>query len=105
MSNHVYTPSPLILSKAFFDRLPSDLQDLVEEVGAESVAYCREQSVVDEEEAFRVIEDAGLEITELDEDQRTEFGDLMKSAAVPFVRGLLGNAPVDALDEAVEAAR
>lgn len=105
MSNHVYTPSPLILSKAFFDRLPSDLQDLVEEVGAESVAYCREQSVVDEEEAFHVIEDAGLEITELDDDQRAEFGDLMKSAAVPFVRGLLGDEPVDALDAAVEAAR
>lgn len=105
MSNHVYTPSPLILSKAFFDRLPHDLQDLVEAVGAESVAYCREQSVIDEEEAFRTIEDAGLEITELDDDQRAEFGDLMKGAAVPFVRGLLGDQQVDDLDTAVEAAR
>jgi TRAP-type C4-dicarboxylate transport system substrate-binding protein len=105
MSNHVYTPSPLILSKAFFDRLPADLQDLVEEVGAESVAYCREQSVVDEKSAFDVIEDAGLEITELDDDQREEFGEVMQSAAVPFVRGLLGDERVDALDAAVEAAR
>ncbi|WP_051297785.1 TRAP transporter substrate-binding protein [Brevibacterium album] len=105
LSRHVYTPSPLILSRKFYDGLPDELQRMVEEAGTESVRYCREQSVVDDEAALGVIEDAGLTVTELSAAQREEFGTVMTEAAEPFVRRLLGDRLVDELRAEVEEAR
>ncbi|MCI2267120.1 TRAP transporter substrate-binding protein [Sediminivirga luteola] len=105
ISEHVYTPTPLILSSTFFDQLPADLQDVVEQAGADSVTYCREQAVVDNERARETIESAGVNVSELDEETRGELGALMQEAAEPFVRSIVGDASVDELLETVEAER
>ncbi|GAA2094015.1 TRAP transporter substrate-binding protein [Brevibacterium salitolerans] len=105
LSQHVYAPSPLIISGTFYDSLPDELQRMVDEAGAESVRYCREQSVVDDEAALGVIEEAGLAITELSADQRAEFGEVMTQAAEPYIRRMLGDALVDGLRAEIEEAR
>lgn len=103
-SQHVYTPSPLIISKRFFDKLPSQLQDAVEQVGRESVEYCRTEAEADESTALQVIVDAGLEIGNLTEEELAAFRNVMRPVAEEYVSSIVPAGTVEELSAIIEEA-
>lgn len=104
-SEHVYSPSPLLMSRAFFSSLPDDLQDVVREVAVETRDYCRSESLIDEEASIKLIEEDQTEMVDLPEEGRLAFREVMLGAAEPYVRSILGDDPVDQLMSALEEAR
>ncbi len=105
MSNHVYTPMPLLLSKKFFDELPLELQELVKEAGTLSTQYCREEAIKDEEKSKNAILEGGVEIRDISNHERDQMREIMSAAAEPYLRGLLGDQIIDDMNKAVEASR
>lgn len=104
-TRHVYGPSPFIMSKTFYDSLPSTLQDLVREAAEETRDYCREEARVADENALETIRESGTEVIELDEQQREAFGEVMREGAENYVRNAVGEETLDEFYEAVEAAQ
>lgn len=91
LSAHVYGPMPLVLSKRFNDRLPSEFQELMREAGDETKAFCREAAVGDEERAIATVKEAGTKVNEPDQNERDEMAITMRKAAEPLLDSLLGN--------------
>ncbi|MGO1566562.1 MAG: TRAP transporter substrate-binding protein [Brachybacterium sp.] len=104
LSEHVYTPSPLIMSQRFYDELPSELQREVEEAAQASVEYCREQSVLDDESSRQIIEDADTEVVELAQEGRDAFREIMRPVAEEYVESIVSTGTLDELQAAIEEA-
>lgn len=105
ISEHVYTPSPLVMSQRFYENLPSELQRAVDEAAEASVAYCREQSVIDEEKSRQIIEDSGTTVTELSDDQRLAFQGVMRPVAESYVESIVSPGTLEELNAAIEEAQ
>src|SRR5699024_11764352 len=67
LSNHSYTATVAFMNEDFFDGLPEDIQEAVEDTLLESMEYQREEARKQDEEGMDVIE-KNMEITELDDD-------------------------------------
>lgn len=81
-SNHGYVGYVLVINNDFFESLPTDLQEVVQEAADESSAYNREVAAELNQEARATIEEAGTtEILELTDEERQTF----KDAVVPSV--------------------
>lgn len=105
LTGHVYSTSPLIMSKIFYDSLPEDLQRIVQSAAAKSVEFNRGRATEVELEAAATIESAGVEIAEISEEGREAFRETMKGAALPYLRELVGDETVDRLEAAIEEER
>lgn len=77
LSNHSYTATVAFMNEDFFNDLPEDIQEAVEDTLLESMEYQREEARKQDEEGMEVIEE-NMEITELDDDQRQEFIDAVE---------------------------
>ena len=66
VTGHVYSPVPLLMSRTFYDSLPTDLQQIVREVGLEASFYQR--SVIDRQSATLLdyFQDIGIQINFVD---------------------------------------
>lgn len=104
-SAHVYSPTPLLMSKTYFDKLPANLQEIVTQAGIESTTFNREQSIADDAPAAKLMKEAGCTILDLPEKGREEFKSVMQGTAIPYVRRIVGDQTVDDLLEHVEAAQ
>jgi len=83
-SNHGYIGYVLVVNNQFFDGLPADLQQIVQESADEATTYNREVAAQLNEEARSTIEQAGTTtILELSDQERQAF----KDAVVPSVWG------------------
>lgn len=102
LTRHVYSPAPLIMSQNFYESLPSDLQDLVDEVSADTLAYNRAESFSDDKKSQQIVEDAATQVVEIPADGREAFREVMMGAAEPYVRSVIGDDPVDQFLAAVE---
>jgi len=62
ITEHLYSPAPLLMSKEFYDSLPEDLQSIVFEAAEEAKVYQR--ATCDEQEAvlLKELEDEGMQI-------------------------------------------
>ncbi|WP_156288378.1 TRAP transporter substrate-binding protein [Oceanobacillus salinisoli] len=78
LTGHMYSPWPVIISPAFYDSLPDDLQQVVFDAAVESQEYNRQLSAEDEENSLQLLEDEGMEVIELTEEQRDEFKSKME---------------------------
>lgn len=66
LTNHFYTPEPLVMSKIVYDGLPEDVQVVLKEAGKEAGDYAREQARLAEEKYLKEIEEVGMIITQPD---------------------------------------
>ena len=57
---------PIIMSKVFYDKLPADLQKIVDDAGAEIGGYMRDLYVKSDEEKLEALKDLGIKITHPD---------------------------------------
>ena len=81
-SNHGYVGYVLVINNEFFEGLPADLQDIVQESSDEASTYNREIAADLNAEARTTIEEAGnTTILELTDEERQVF----KDAVVPSV--------------------
>ena len=77
-TNHFYAAAPLLMSKATYDSLDEDLQQVVREAAAEARDWQREESQKYNEEMLQKIKDTGCEIVEVDAQE-------WKDAMVPAI--------------------
>ncbi len=101
---HIYDPYLVCMSKAAWDKLPADLQELMAEYGAKYCQYEREFNQQNDEEYLKVMEDAGLQVYYPTEEEKQQF--IAATAGVEdLVREKVGDELVEAYKEAVEAAK
>ncbi|MDL2254464.1 TRAP transporter substrate-binding protein [Ruminococcaceae bacterium OttesenSCG-928-I18] len=71
--NHVLSNGPFICKKSFVDSLPDDVYKVIEEGLLIFRDKHREESVVNEEEYLTMMEEEGVEICRLTDEQRAQF--------------------------------
>ena len=72
---------PLMMSKAIFDKLPADQQDIIMSAGAEMEEYGRQAAVLDDISVARVYEKAGATVHDLDSGVIREWRNLARDTA------------------------
>lgn len=77
LTGHTYSPWPVMINKKFFEGLPVDLQKVVKDAAIETRDYNRKLSKQDEEEALKLLQAEGMEVTELSDAQKAEFKEAM----------------------------
>lgn len=94
LTGHVYEPTMLVTSKAWFDGLPEDLQKVVREAARQ---FClAERKLIDEEEklARGKLEEHGMKVNDLAPEKLTEFVEQSRKL-YDGSRPLLGDELVD----------
>ncbi|MGJ4947276.1 TRAP transporter substrate-binding protein [Bradyrhizobium sp. HKCCYLS20291] len=72
---------PLMMSKASFDKLPKNQQDIILTVGAELEAFGRKGAQEDDIEVAKVYEKAGAKVSELDAETVNKWRDIARDTA------------------------
>ena len=96
LTDHTYSPWPVVMNKQFFDGLPADLQKVVREAAIETRDYNRKLSKEDEAKSLKLLKQKGMEVTELTDKQKAEFKDAM-SGIYPEVKADVGEELFDKL--------
>lgn len=84
LSSHGYMGYVLMISEDFYQSLPEDLQKTVDEVAQEVSDWQWEQAAADEVKYMEILEESGIEITELTEENRDAFIEATKSVYDEF---------------------
>ena len=63
MTGHLYSPTPVFISKDYFDALPAEYQEAVQAAATEAAPYQREQIDIQTEEGLVALQDRGMEVT------------------------------------------
>lgn len=73
LSEHGYMGYVHLIRESFYQELPEDLQEAVDEVATEVSTWQWEQAELDEQEYMEQLEESGIEITELTPENREKF--------------------------------
>jgi len=101
INNYAYLEFLLAVNKDYWDGLPQKTQDLLTEVAAETETWIREQAEKEDNESAKALEEKGMEVYVVPEDEL----DIWKDAAAPvrdvFVKnaGDLGQELLDLADK------
>ncbi len=79
LSGHGYLGHVLMFSQAWFDSLPNELQQILEETGKELAAWQRAEVQKEESQYLEEIKKHGTEVIELSEVSKAELRDATKS--------------------------
>ena len=101
---HNFDVTPLELSEQFFQSLPDDLKEVVLECGKEAVAYNRQLFIDREASYIQTIEDGGVEIVKLTDEQRQAFRDCTSGCLDFFKKNYNPVIPVDEVLAAIDEA-
>lgn len=74
-TNHVALCIPIIVQKSYYENLPEDIRQVMDEGFQEMLTYCREENLQFELDALDAMEEYGLEIIDLTDEQMKEFQD------------------------------
>ncbi|UFZ05609.1 TRAP transporter substrate-binding protein DctP [Bradyrhizobium ontarionense] len=83
---------PLMMSKATFDKLPKNQQDIILAVGSELEAFGRKGAQDDDVEVAKVYEKAGAKVSELDVETVGKWRDIARDTAWKDYGGKTANA-------------
>jgi tripartite ATP-independent transporter DctP family solute receptor len=86
LTGHVFSPAMIIMSKAKFDALPKEYQDIVLKAAREAAVYQRQQITKMEDEQISKLKELGMTVTTPD---TTPFREATKAVYEQF-RGELG---------------
>lgn len=92
ITHQVYAVAPLLMSKLTWDTLPADIQELVMECAIEARDYERKICNDTETEQIEELQQLGMTITEVDQDEWAEF---MQPVYDQFVPSLISQDMVD----------
>lgn len=101
---HNYDVTPLVIGEDFYQSLPDDLRAVVDKAAAEATAY-NHQVCQDTEAAYiKTIEDHGVELTYLTDEERQAFRDATAGCVDFFKQNYNPVISVDYVLEAIDAA-
>lgn len=101
LSGHLYSPWPVLMNKGFFESLPEDLQQVVQDAVDETTAYNRQLSADDEKKSLQKLEEGGMTYNELSADEKVRFQEAMK-VVYPEISKLTGEDIFNKLMEEVK---
>ena len=74
-SEHVYTAAPLLISENYYQALPEDLRGIIDTAASEWVTEQRALILKNEEKYLTILEENGMKLTRLTQQQKKEFMD------------------------------
>lgn len=99
ITEHLYSPAPLLASKTFYDSLPEDLQQVVQEAAIEAADFQRAKCDELSEQLLKELEESGMKVNTVDKAPFVEatqsvydkyVGDMVSQEAYDQVKALLG---------------
>lgn len=84
ISDHGYMSYAFIISNDFFEGLPEDIQELIEEAAVEVTKWQWEKSAEEEAEHLAEIEESGMKINELTPENKQKFIDATSEVETEF---------------------
>lgn len=84
LTGHVYTPYLLLASKTWFDGLSAEDQAIVREAAQESAVYQRDLSRTDADRLVGLLEEEGMEVTRLSEEEMARMRDTVAPVVDEF---------------------
>ena len=102
LTNHIYSPYVVIMNKPFYDELPSDLQNVLNEVIQEAKIYNRELATQEDIDALESLKENGMEVTELSQEELNRFQEEMRPIYEQY-RDVIGEDVYESFIEAVNS--
>ncbi|AOY74526.1 TRAP transporter substrate-binding protein [Clostridium formicaceticum] len=99
LSNHGYLGYALVISNDFYESLPVDLQQLVEEVANEVSRWQWEKAAEEEQGYLKTLEESGIQITELTPENKEAFIKATESVYEEFKQTSGGEALLEILQD------
>lgn len=85
LTSHVYAATILLMNNDFYNSLPDDLQELVQTASEEYRTEQREIAQKQDVEFLKKLQEEGMKVNELTEEQRNEFKDATQSVYDKYV--------------------
>ena len=85
LTSHVYAATILLMNNDFYNSLPDDLQELVQTASEEYRTEQREIAQKQDVEFLKKLQEEGMKVNELTEEQRKEFKDATQSVYDKYV--------------------
>ena len=101
LSGHLYSPWPVIINQQFFDDLPADLQQVVQDAVDETRTFNRQLSAEDEAKSLELLQEGGMEYVELSSGEKDKFKKAME-VVYPEIQKLVGDDLYNKVMDAVE---
>jgi TRAP-type C4-dicarboxylate transport system substrate-binding protein len=105
VDNHVYAVSGMIVNEKFYQSLPKDLQQVVENAQKTALAVNRGVSRYTDYAATENLKKQGMEIYVLTPEERRQFKDSAQAPVLDWLRKEVGNDWVNGMLQAAEAAK
>lgn len=105
VDNHVYAVSAMIVNDKFYQSLPKDLQQVVENAQKVALAVNRGVSRYTDHAAMDNLRKNGMEITVLTATERQQFKAKAQAPVLDWLRKEVGNDWVDGMLKAADAAK
>ncbi|MDO5548799.1 MAG: TRAP transporter substrate-binding protein DctP [Eubacteriales bacterium] len=96
-TNHIYNNITMVCNKDFYDSLPKEYQDLIDEVSDELLTLCRDMADESVDSSIQALTDAGMEFVEPDEATYEWMAEVAEADVWPLVREKAGADVVDAV--------
>ncbi|MCD8510779.1 MAG: TRAP transporter substrate-binding protein [Bacillus sp. (in: Bacteria)] len=103
-TNHIYSPFVFMMSKPFFDGLPAEFQEIVQEAAVEAGQYQRQLNREANNEYLQSLIDAGMTYTEISDEARAEMREAIQPVLDQYSERI-GQDLVNQVFEAIEAAQ
>ncbi|MBM7609513.1 tripartite ATP-independent transporter DctP family solute receptor [Lysinibacillus composti] len=87
INNYASLQFPLVMNKAYWDKLPEKTQTLIEEVASEQEQWIREQAKIEDERTAKELEEKGMEVYVVPEEELVEW----KEKAQPVIDQFIEN--------------
>jgi TRAP-type transport system periplasmic protein len=68
LTGHVYTPAYVVVGKDYWESLPEDVRQILEETAKETQAYVYEQAAALDVDLLQKLKEGGIEVNEADKD-------------------------------------
>ncbi|HLR12483.1 MAG TPA: DctP family TRAP transporter solute-binding subunit [Burkholderiaceae bacterium] len=88
ITNHIYNPMVLLVSKKIWDSLSEDVQEIIQEAALEAGQYNREVSQEAVESFIQAFEDGGVEVYRFSPEQTRAMTDMMRPAIDRYLEKL-----------------
>ncbi|MBA9027350.1 TRAP transporter substrate-binding protein [Peribacillus huizhouensis] len=86
LTNHVYTPFILLVSKKFWDGLSEEEQNILQESAQEARDYQRKVNRKDNELAIKKLEEAGMKINEVSEQEMENMKEIIQPVTDKYAK-------------------
>ncbi|MDR3353524.1 MAG: DctP family TRAP transporter solute-binding subunit [Synergistaceae bacterium] len=99
LTGHLYAVAPLTMSEIFFRSLPDEYKEIIIEGGKIYTEIQRKNTIADENNMLKLLEEAGMIVNDLTEAEKNEF----KKLSAPVYDQFADKVGRDFLNEVIEA--